>query len=90
MDIPTTTKHFIMIFCRQGGNFNFFVGDVNGQTLKSQCVTTTVSEAQITTTDVTWSDYISAIGNGSITFTAKVSADTGGNGSQVFLLCWNS
>ena len=90
MSMPSTTKHFILAFCRQGGGVDYLVGDVDGQTLQQYLVTSTVSEGEITLTDVTWGTYISLINNGTINFTAEVSRVTGGNGSHVYLLCWDS
>ena len=95
MTMPKDTKHFILIYCRNGGNFNCLIGDVENQTLQRKSSTATETNKQMVFDSATWSTYISSTpatiqSNGTITFTGSVSVNTGGAASQVFLICWST
>ena len=88
-NIPSDAKFFLVVMTRldAGGNSNRLWGDIVNQQAKSFDSGSTSEE--ITFADVTWSDYVSSVGSGSITFTKALADEIGGTRQAIDVYFWS-
>ncbi len=88
-NIPSDAKFFLVVMTRldSGGNTNRLWGDIINQQLKN--VDSGSTPGEIIFADVTWSDYVSSIGSGSMTFTKALANAIGGTKHAIDVYFWS-